>query len=116
MSADTTVLVVRTERRDGREGYEYRVRCVQNAEDLVDVPDYPSRRPVVSRWFLLRNFADATVYYDGNLAQAEARRIEREMGFGLEYGIRWHRFNGVHFPHESIARSQGSPPAVRRRR
>lgn len=95
MSADDTVLVLKTKGKHG--ALEYRVAHVQAVENLTDGADYPKAGPQLNRRWALDAFRGAKAFADQAEALKEATRIDRAWG-GTEYGIRLLDLSRLHFP------------------
>jgi hypothetical protein len=107
MSADNTILILGTLRRDGQPGYEYRVDNVQAAENVYDPidPDYPSKEnAVLVRDTVLYWFARAPVFFDELAAMKYAKKIERKQDI-VEYGVKLCLFS-VYFPASDAKRAR----------
>lgn len=98
MSADNTIGILITRRRDGDEGQEYRVAHVQAIDNLWYKPDYPSvAQPVLNRHHTLLQFADASVFKEAEAAMYAAMCLEQDVGY-VEYGIRLLNYTAIYFP------------------
>ncbi len=103
MSADNTLLILATLRRDGLPGFEYRVAHVQAAGNITGPmePDYPSaQHPVLHHETVLRAYAQAPLFFDETSARKYANRMEQRIiaDCGIvEYGVKLHQTN-VYFP------------------
>lgn len=97
MSADNTIVVLGTKRKDGQPGMEYRVAEIQAAENLTYQPDYPPTKPVLNRWHLLIIFNGKRVILDKLEALETAQKLEKESGY-VEYGISFWEYPEVFFP------------------
>lgn len=99
MSADNTIGILITRRRDGNAGNEYRVAHVQSIENMEYEPlDYPSvDHPLLNREWVRRLFGKSPVFLDLEDAFRLAKRLEKEAEY-VEYGIRLLDFNQLYFP------------------
>jgi hypothetical protein len=102
MSADNTIGILVTRNRKG-EGLEFRVAHCQAIENLEYEPDYPAEpKPVLSREYARLLFGSAPYFTDEAAAWRYAlkleAKIEREVGFPVEYGVRRLNFSAVNFP------------------
>lgn len=90
MSVDTTVAILVTKSQTGNK--EYRVRCIQAAENL----EYKERDNLFYN-YVRSNFAKCPVVYTEDealdLAEKEEEEHVRLMGFNSEYGTGFFRFN-----------------------
>ena len=80
MSADNTVVILVTRRRDGRVGQEYRVAHCQAIENLWFSPDYPSEaRPEVNREWLRSLCGEVDFLHSAEEALRQARRSSTQI-------------------------------------
>ncbi|HUC96555.1 MAG TPA: hypothetical protein VMR16_02715 [Candidatus Saccharimonadales bacterium] len=102
MSADNTIGILVTRNRKGN-GLEFRVAHVHAIENLEYDPDYPANpKPVLSRKYARLLFGSAPYFTDEAAAWRYAlkleAKIEREVGFPVEYGVERLDFSAVYFP------------------
>lgn len=98
MSADNTVVVLMTRRRDRRPGTEFRVAYLQAAERLVEAPDYPSMvNPKLNRGEVRRYFAESDIFFEMERAFDHAQELEKQYVY-VEYGIRFLDYRNLFFP------------------
>jgi hypothetical protein len=106
MSADNTIGILITRRRDGQEGNEYRVAHVQAVENIEMNPDYPSAdHPVLHRENVRRLVGRSSFFYSIEEANRTAELMEGCAGF-VEHGIRVLDFASVFFPASDRKRRQ----------
>lgn len=97
MSADNTVIVLKTKGKNGNEA-EYRVAHVQAAENMTWEADYPSQdNPRLRRDWVLDIFKGVRVFTNADDALKEADRLEKYWEY-VEYGVRVHDFSDIYFP------------------
>lgn len=104
MSADNTVIVLKTKGKNGNDA-EYRVARVQCAENMAWEADYPSRdNPRLNRQWVLDTF-NGRVFTSANEALKQATRIKRE-ATEVEYDVHMHDYSDVFFPATDRKRRQ----------
>lgn len=98
MSADNTIGILITRRRDGQKGQEYRVAHAQAIENIEYQPDYPSAaHPVLNREYARSLFGSSKMFLNKDDAYREATRLYDAVG-DVEYGIRELDYAAVYFP------------------
>ncbi len=101
MSADNTIAILVTRRRDGKPGSEFRVAHVMAVDNNWNQPDYPypskDHRAVFNREMVRANFSNSEVFYTKEEALKSAQELEKKIEI-VEYGIRWFDFSAISFP------------------
>lgn len=88
MSADNTILVLKTRRPSG--GFEYRISLVAAAENIYPLEDETTEQLMARRWFTLTWFRKSRVYLRSKSARQAAWRLLQQMRRQsriVEYGI-----------------------------
>lgn len=97
MSADNTIGILATARRDGRKGLEYRVCHRQVIENIEYEADYPPRNPVLNREEVLYTWGKSQVFTKYEDAQRAAWKLEADAGH-VEYGVVDFAYPDIFFP------------------
>jgi hypothetical protein len=98
MSADNTIGILVTRRRDGQHGLEFRVAHAKAIETIEEDSDYPSKDSAVfNRERVRALFMSSPVFFSIEEAFLLAWKLEEKIGY-VEYGIRKLDYSRVYFP------------------